>query len=91
MLLARLTGSDERFGGRRLLGLLLGLTGVAALVGLDVSGSNLGAVGEVGLVALGYAIGPMIIARRLSGAPALGVVAASLMLTALLYAPVGLA
>ncbi len=91
VLLARLTGSDERFGGRRLLGLLLGLAGVAALVGLDVSGSNLGAVGEVGLVALGYAIGPMIIARRLAGVPALGVVAASLFLTAALYAPFGLA
>jgi len=91
VLLARLSGSDERCGGRRLLGLLLGLAGVAALVGLDVSGSNLGAVGEVGLVALGYAIGPMIIARRLSGVPALGVVAASLALTAVIYAPFGLA
>jgi hypothetical protein len=56
-----------------------------------VSGSNLGAVGEVGLVALGYAIGPMIMARRLCGVPALGAVAASLVLTVLLYAPVGLA
>ena len=91
VLLARLTGSDERFGGRRLLGLVLGLAGVAALVGLDVSGSNLGAVGEVGLVALGYAIGPLIIARRLSAVPALGVVAASLLLTAVVYAPFGLA
>src|SRR5713226_468056 len=91
VLLARLTGSDERFGGRRLLGLVIGLAGVAALVGLDVSGSNLGAVGEVGLVALGYAIGPMIIARRLAGVPALGVVAASMVVTTLLYAPFGLA
>jgi hypothetical protein len=84
VLLARLTGSDERFGGRRLRGLVIGMAGVAALVGLDVSGSNLGAVGEVGLVALGYAIGPLIIARRLAGVPALGVVAASLLSTAVL-------
>jgi drug/metabolite transporter (DMT)-like permease len=91
VVLARLSGSEERFGGRRLLGLLLGLAGVGALVGLDVSGSNLGAVGEVGLVALGYALGPLIIARWLSTVPALGVVAASLVLTTLLYAPFGLA
>jgi drug/metabolite transporter (DMT)-like permease len=91
VLLARLTGSQERFGGRRLIGLLIGLAGVAALVGLDVSGSSLGAVGEMGLVAVGYALGPMIIARRLSGVPALGVVAVSLALTAVAYAPFGLA
>jgi drug/metabolite transporter (DMT)-like permease len=91
VLLARLSGSDERFGGRRLLGLLLGLAGVGALVGLDVSGSNLGAVGEVGLVALGYAIGPLIVARRLSTVPALGVVAASMVVTTVIYAPFGLA
>src|SRR5205807_5007985 len=47
----------------------------------------LGAVAEVGLVALGYASGPIIIARRLPSLPAVGVVAASLVLTALFYAP----
>src|SRR5205807_570317 len=40
---------------------------------------------------LAYAIGPMIVARRLSGVPALGVVAASLALTAVVYAPLGVA
>ncbi|TMF41738.1 MAG: DMT family transporter [Chloroflexi bacterium] len=38
----------------------------------------------------GYAIGPMIVARRLAGVPALGVVAASLLVTAVVYAPFGL-
>jgi threonine/homoserine efflux transporter RhtA len=37
------------------------------------------------LVTIGYAVGPQIISRR-----AMGVVAASLVLTALLYAPVGI-
>ena len=87
--LMRLTGGDKRMDGRRLAGLLVGLVGVAVLLGLDVSGSNLGAVGEVALVALGYAIGPMIIARRLPGLPSVGVVAASLVLTAIAYAPLG--
>lgn len=88
--LARFTGSDERLGTRRLVGLLVGLVGVAALLKLDVAVRDLGAVGEVGLVALGYAIGPMIIARRLSGVPSIGVIAASLGLTALAYVPLGL-
>ena len=75
---------------RRVAGLLVGLIGVAVLIGLNVSFRDLGAVSEVGLVALGYATGPMIIARRLPSLSAVGVVAASLALTALLYAPLAL-
>src|SRR5207237_1501117 len=89
-LIGWLTGGDDRPDLRRLGGLAVGFLGVAALVGLDVAVRDLGAVGEVGLVALGYATGPMIIARRLSGVPALGVVAASLALPALVYLPLGL-
>jgi drug/metabolite transporter (DMT)-like permease len=88
---ARVTGSDDRLGTRRLVGLIVGLLGVAALLKVDVSVRDLGAAGEVGLVALGYAIGPMIIARRLSGLPSIGVIAASLGLTALAYVPFGIA
>ncbi|MBJ7594177.1 MAG: EamA family transporter [Candidatus Dormibacteraeota bacterium] len=88
-LLALLTGGDDRLNGRRLAGLLVGLFGVATLVGFDLSGGNLGAVGEIAVVTVGYALGPMIIARRLRGVPAVGVVAASLVLTAIAYAPVG--
>ena len=90
-LLAWLTGGDDRPDRRRVGGLVIGFVGVAALVGLDVSAGDLGAVAEVALVAIGYATGPMIIARRLSGVPAIGVVAASLALTAIVYAPVGIA
>jgi drug/metabolite transporter (DMT)-like permease len=89
-LLGLLTRSDDRLDARRAAGLVVGFVGVAALLGLDFSQVDLAAVGQVGLVAVGYAIGPMIVARRLSGVPALGVVAASLALTAVLYAPVGL-
>jgi drug/metabolite transporter (DMT)-like permease len=59
-------------------------------VGLNVSFKDIGAVAEVSLVALGYAAGPIIIARRLPSLPAVGVVAASLVLTALFYAPLAL-
>ena len=88
--LQRLTRGDERMDPGRLAGLMVGLAGVAVLVGLNVSFKDLGAVGEVGLVAIGYATGPIIIARRLPRLPAVGVVAASLALTAIAYAPLAL-
>ena len=88
VVLARMTGG-ERVGGRRLAGLLLGLGGVAVLVGVDVHG-NWPAVAATLVVALGYATGPFIIAHRLADLPSLGVVAGSLAVTAVLYAPAGL-
>ncbi len=82
-----LTGTRERQGRRRWLGLLVGIGGVAALVGLDVGQVNALAVAEVGGVAVCYAIGPIILSRRLNDVPALGVVAASLVIATILYAP----
>ena len=85
--LVALTGTRERQGRRRWLGLLVGIGGVAALVGLDVGQINGLAVVEVFGVAVCYAIGPIILSRRLNDAPALGVVAASLVLATVVYAP----
>ena len=68
-ILQRLTRGDDRMDPGRGAGLVVGLVGVAVLVGLNVSFKDLGAVGEVGLVAVGYAAGPLIIARRLPGLP----------------------
>jgi drug/metabolite transporter (DMT)-like permease len=90
-LLVWVVGGDDRPDVRRVLGLIVGFVGVALVVGVDVAADDLIAVGEVGLVVIGYAIGPMIIARRLKGVPAVGVVAASLALTALACAPIGFA
>lgn len=89
-ILAWASGSDDRLDARRIAGLAMGFMGVAALVGLDVGASDLGAVAEVVLVALGYALGALIIARKLSGLPVFGVIAASLALTMIVYAPVGI-
>jgi drug/metabolite transporter (DMT)-like permease len=82
-----LTGARERQGRRRWLGLLVGIAGVAALVGLDTGQIDALAVGEIACVAVCYAVGPIILARRLSDVPALGVVAASLAIAAIAYAP----
>jgi drug/metabolite transporter (DMT)-like permease len=89
-LLTRLTRGDDRLDRRRVAGLLVGLTGVAVLLGLNVSFRDLGAVVELGLVAVGYATGPILVARRLPTVPAVGVIAASVGLTAVAYAPVAL-
>jgi drug/metabolite transporter (DMT)-like permease len=81
------TRSGERHGWRRILGLGIGLVGVGVLVGFDVSSSTFGAIGEVIIVAICYATGPYIIQRKLSDLPALGVIAGSLLLAAIAYAP----
>ena len=85
-----LTGDRERLGARRWLGLLIGIAGVAALVGLDVGEVDTLAIVEIGLVAVGYAIGPIILSRSMTELPTFGVVAASLLLTALVYLPFAL-
>lgn len=60
---------SERVGGRRLAGLIIGLAGVALLVGLQAAGStgSLLAAGGLLLAAAGYAVGPMILGRHLRG------------------------
>jgi drug/metabolite transporter (DMT)-like permease len=82
-----LTGERQRQGSRRWIGLLIGIAGVSAIVGLDLGAVNGLAVGQIALVAVCYAVGPIILSRNLSELPALDVVAASLVLSALAYAP----
>ena len=88
--ITRLSGGDDRLDARRVLGLVIGLLGVAVLVGLDVAAEDLVAVGELGLVVLGYSVGALLISRRLADVSAEGVIVASLALTALAYAPFAL-
>ena len=89
--LAVATRSDDRLDRRRVIGLLLGFAGVAALVGFDVGGGDTGAVVAVAVVAVCYAVGPLILSRWLSHLPGLGVITISLALTALVYLPLGVA
>lgn len=80
----------EKLEPRRLFGLCLGFAGVALLVGLDIHLDDFAAVGATILVALCYAIGPIIIDRKLKDVPAIGVITGSLILASVLYLPVGL-
>src|SRR5947207_11326315 len=86
-LIVSLSGEREWLGARRWVGLLVGLGGVAAIVGLDLGHVNAVALVELFLVAVCYAVGPIILSRHLNDVAALGVVAASLALTTLAYAP----
>jgi drug/metabolite transporter (DMT)-like permease len=86
--IARTTGERERLGLQSLLGLLVGLAGVAAIVGLNLEGAGALPIVEVGLVAVCYAVGPVILQRWLAELPALGVIAASLSVTAVVYLPI---
>jgi drug/metabolite transporter (DMT)-like permease len=85
-----LSPTTEPLGRRRLCGLFVGFAGVVALVGIDVHGTDLVAVAEIAVPAISYAIGPLIVTRHLSDVPSLGVVSASVALTAVGYAPVAL-
>lgn len=81
------SAKHDRLDRRRVAGLAIGFAGVAALVGLDIQADDLAAVGALLLVAVGYATGPIIINRKLNDLPPMGVIAASLILAAMLYAP----
>ena len=89
-LLAFFIGHSDRPDATRWLGLALGFVGVGLVVGFNVAADDLVAVGEVGLVVIGYAVGSMLIAR-MREVPSLTVIAASLAISALVYLPFGLA
>jgi drug/metabolite transporter (DMT)-like permease len=82
------TGGADRLGRAGLLGLLIGLVGVAAIVGADYATSDPTALLQIGVVVVGYAVGPAILARRLGGLPTVGVMALSLALCAVVYLPI---
>jgi len=81
-------GRPAQLTGVNWLGIALGMLGVAGLVGLDVSGSDLPSVLEMSVVVIGYAVGPAILSRWMPDLPGVGVVAVSLAGAALFYVPV---
>jgi drug/metabolite transporter (DMT)-like permease len=87
--IALLTGRSERLGPIGGVGLLVGLAGVGAIVGGDFGTTDPIALVQLLAVAVCYAVGPVILVRRLGGLPAVGVMALSLGLTFLVYVPIG--
>ena len=80
-------GRPAKLSGINWLGIGLGMLGVAALVGLDIGGSDLLSVAEMGIVVVGYALGPAIISRWMPDLPGVGVVTVSLAGAAIVYVP----
>ena len=92
-LLAIWIDHEERSHGMRLVGLGLGVLGVAVLLGLDLGGSGnelLGA-GAILLAGLGYAVGGFIAKRQLTDLPPIGVAAWVMVASTALLLPVAVA
>jgi drug/metabolite transporter (DMT)-like permease len=89
-LAARLAGEEERLSRVRIGGMLLGVVGIALLLGLDVAGAQLAAIGAVALVVIGYATAPLVVSRALPDVSGVTASAVALVLTAVVYAPFAL-
>jgi drug/metabolite transporter (DMT)-like permease len=88
-LLALRFDTSERVGGQRLAGLVIGLVGVVALVGVDIAGRAGELLGAAALLtaALGYAAGPMVFKRHLADLDPKASMGGALVVAALVLAP----
>jgi drug/metabolite transporter (DMT)-like permease len=91
-LLALRFDHTERPTPKRLIGMLIGLAGVVALVGIDLSGRSSEVLGAAAVMvaAVGYAAGPLIIKRQLLSYDTFATMAASLWVAAAALTPFGL-
>lgn len=87
-ILAVRVDASERVHGWRLAGLLIGLAGVALVLGLDLGGDRLALLGGVMilLASLCYAAGVLVIRLRLGGVSQVGVAIAPLIVNSIVLA-----
>src|SRR5206468_2205838 len=92
-LLALRFDRSERPTRTRMIGMLIGLAGVIALVGIDLTGRPAELLGAAAVMAaaVGYAAGPMILKRHLVRFDPRATMAASLTVAAVLLTPGALA
>jgi drug/metabolite transporter (DMT)-like permease len=86
--IALLTRGADRFGAVGVVGMLIGIVGVALIVGTNFGATDTTALLQIGVVVVGYAIGPAILARRLQGLPTVGIMAVSLTMVAIVFVPI---
>jgi drug/metabolite transporter (DMT)-like permease len=84
---------EERSEGVRLVGIVLGIAGVVALFGLDLSGSGMAILGGLAVVlaGLGYAVGGFMVKHRFSGSEPIGVAAWVMVTSTVLLTPAAVA
>lgn len=87
-LLARFVGLDDRLTGSRVVGLVIGFAGVGILVGFDLTGGDLPVLAAMAIVVLGYALGPILVDRKLGELPSLAVIAAAMLVNTIIFAPI---
>lgn len=89
-LLAMRFDEAERSRGWGLAGVVIGIAGVALLFGVDLTGgwSQVGGGLAVLAASLGYAVGALFLKHRLRGVPPLGIVTATMAVSALALVPV---
>jgi drug/metabolite transporter (DMT)-like permease len=92
-LLAPLVDPEESSYGWRLVGVVIGIVGVALLLGLDVGGDSQALLGGmmVVLAGLGYALGGFFLKRRFRDVPAAGLATGTMLSTSLLLLPAAIA
>ena len=86
-LAGRLAGEEERLSPIRILGMALGVVGIAVLLGLDLEGAQLLPLLAIGLVLIGYATGPLVVSRALPAVPGVAASSIALFVTGIVYAP----
>ena len=92
-LLARGFDDEERSHGWSLVGVAVGIVGVAVLLGLELRGSTAELLGGAMLLlaGLGYAAGGFVVKRRLGDVQPVGVVTAAMLAGAVLVTPLAVA
>jgi drug/metabolite transporter (DMT)-like permease len=90
MAAAFVLGSREQLGPLNVVGLIVGMLGVAAIAGIDFSTTGVVPLLEMAAVVVGYSVAPVVLSRFMRDAPPVGVTSSALTLCAIAYAPFAL-